>query len=90
MMEDIEYKELSMEEISTLEEAGTFEKIKKVVWESDGKKFPGPNEINFGCFKRCWNVLEDDLVKFIFQFHKNVKLPKAINAFFLALVQNNC
>lgn len=31
MMEDIEYKELSMEEISTLEDANTFEKIKKVV-----------------------------------------------------------
>lgn len=33
--------------------------------------------------------MEDDLVKFIFQFHKNVKLPKAIDAFFLALIQKH-
>lgn len=60
--------------------------IKEAVWLSKREKIHGPNGFNMGFFKKCWVMLQDDLVSFVNEFHVSAKLPKAITSGFLTLV----
>lgn len=48
--------------------------------------FPGPDGINFGFIKQFWDLLQDDFMRFLVEFHRNAKLTKGINTTFIALI----
>lgn len=60
-------------------------KIKEVVWQNDKEKSPGPFGFNLDFFKK-WDFLEEDIVYFVQELHKNVKLHKSIIATFLTIM----
>ncbi|MCI31436.1 cysteine-rich receptor-like protein kinase, partial [Trifolium medium] len=49
-------------------------------------KSPGPNGINFGFIKEFWAELQDDVMRFISEFHQNGKLTKGLNSTFIVLI----
>jgi hypothetical protein len=68
--------------ISPFQEA----EVKVAVWDCDSFKSPGPDGVNFGFFKDFWEELKGDVMRFIYEFHRNGKLTKGINSTFIALI----
>jgi len=62
------------------------EKVKIAVWDCDNYKCPGPDGITFGFIKDFWDILWDDVMRFLVEFHRNERLTKGINSTFIALI----
>ncbi|XP_019447318.1 PREDICTED: uncharacterized protein LOC109350542 [Lupinus angustifolius] len=56
------------------------------VWSCAGDKSPGPDGFNFRFFQDFWEVVKDDIILFIQEFHANGKIPKGLNSSFIALI----
>ena len=64
----------------------TVEEVKAAVWDYDNYKCLGPDGISFGFIKVFWDILKDDLMRFLLEFHGNGRLSKGINSTFIALI----
>ena len=42
--------------------------------------------VSFGFIKQFWDVLKDDFLRFMVEFHRNGKLTKSINSTFIHLI----
>lgn len=42
--------------------------------------------ITFGFIKDFWDILNDDVMRFLIEFHRNGRLTKGINSTFIALI----
>lgn len=62
------------------------EEVKQAMWDCDNFKSLGTDDINFGFLKEFWDLLKDNFMRFIVEFHCNGKLSKGINATFIALI----
>jgi hypothetical protein len=60
--------------------------VKAVVWDCDGFKSPGADDIHFGFIKEFWSDLKSDTMRFISEFHCNDRLSKGINSTFIVLI----
>lgn len=52
-----------------------------MLWLSDGEKIQRSDGFNMGFFKKCPDIIKDDILLFMNEFHENSKLPKAIYKF---------
>ncbi|GJZ54517.1 RNA-directed DNA polymerase, eukaryota, reverse transcriptase zinc-binding domain protein [Tanacetum coccineum] len=59
------------------------DEIKRVVWDCDTDKSPGPDGFTFGFYRRYWNILESDAVT---SFFHHGQFPKGSNSSFIALI----
>jgi len=64
----------------------SLDEVKVAVWEIDNYKCPGPDGIPFGFIKFFWDILKDDVLRFLVEFHRNGKFTKGINSTFIALI----
>ncbi|KAI5435953.1 hypothetical protein KIW84_022396 [Lathyrus oleraceus] len=63
-IDGVHFKALSMKDMTYLD--GPFEmEVKETIWSSARDKSPGLNDLNFNFFKACWNILKEDLAKFV-------------------------
>lgn len=60
------------------------EEMRQSIWECDGDKFPGLDDYNFHFIRSCWELLKDDILKVMKEFHRNEILPRGSNATILA------
>jgi len=63
----------------------TLEEVKVAVWDCDNFKSLGPDGVSFGFIKEFWNILCDDIMRYLVEFHRNGRLTKGINITFIAL-----
>jgi hypothetical protein len=56
------------------------------VWDCDSFKSPGPDGTNFGFLKEFWDLVKEDFMRFMVEFHRNGKLTKGVNSTFIALI----
>ena len=56
------------------------------MWDCENFKCPGPDGVNLGFIKDFWDILKDDLMRFLSEFHRNGRLAKGINNTFIALI----
>jgi len=82
----LHFRSLSFREGVLLVRPFSVEKVKAAVWDYDNFKCPGPDGINFGFIKTLWDMLKDDVMRFLVEFHKNGRLAKGINSTFIALI----
>lgn len=75
--------------MSLLEEPFSDQEIKEVVWRYEGSKSSGPNGYNFVFIKICWNIIKEDIIRFVKDFHSKARFSKAITSSFLNLVPKN-
>ncbi|GKV41635.1 hypothetical protein SLEP1_g49141 [Rubroshorea leprosula] len=74
----IDFKKLSVEEGAMLEEPFNEEEIKKVVWSCESSKAPGPDGFNFKFIKVMWEVLKEDIMGFVNDFHKHATISHGL------------
>jgi len=85
-VENMRFCQLSMVEAGNLIRPFTLEEVKQAIWDCDRFKSPGPDGINFGYLNQFWNMVKDDFMRFIVEFHHNGRLTKGINATFISLI----
>jgi hypothetical protein len=73
-------------ESNNLTKLFTEAEVSAAVWDCDSFKNPGPDGVNFGFFKNFWEEMKGDVMRFISDFHHNVRLTKGLNSTFIALV----
>jgi len=64
----------------------SLDEVKAAVWDCDNFKCLGLDDIYFGFIKEFWDILKDDVMRFIVEFHRNERLTKGINNTFIALI----
>ncbi|GAU50364.1 hypothetical protein TSUD_409370 [Trifolium subterraneum] len=75
-VDNLQFKRLTLLEGGSLTKPFSLEEVKTAVWDCDSFKSPGPGGINFGFIKDLWSELQDDVMRFIADFHRNGKLTK--------------
>jgi len=85
-MEALNFRLLTPREGVSLIKPFSVEEVKAAVWDCDSFKCPGPDGISFGFIKKIWDMLKDDMMCFLHEFHRNGRLAKGINSTFIALI----
>ncbi|KAK3219402.1 hypothetical protein Dsin_013372 [Dipteronia sinensis] len=82
----LKFKQISDSENSVLEGLFSTEEVRVAVGSCDGNKAPGHDGLNLNFIKANWEVIEEDFMKFIHEFHVNGSIVKDLNHSFLALI----
>jgi exonuclease III len=85
-LDGLNFQTLSVREGASLVRPFTMDEVKAAVWEIDNFKCPGPDGVTFGFIKKFWDLLKDDVMRFLVEFHRNGRLAKGINSTFIALI----
>ncbi|KAK0595713.1 hypothetical protein LWI29_009285 [Acer saccharum] len=80
------FKKISVVDSQWLEEKFSLDEVKEALASCDGNKAPGPDGFNIGFVKANWEVIEDDFLKFLEEFHRDGPVVKEINRSFIALI----
>ncbi|XP_058783687.1 uncharacterized protein LOC131658409 [Vicia villosa] len=84
--ENINFKIIGAEHIVNLVQEFSEAEVRRAVWECDGDKSPGPDELNFGFLKEFWDEIKHDFMRLIAEFHENERLVKGANNSFVILI----
>ena len=71
---------------SRLDSPFTEEKISKVIFQLDRDKAPGPDGFTIAMFQDCWDVIKEDLVRVLAEFHRSGIINQSTNASFIVLL----
>ncbi|GKV16979.1 hypothetical protein SLEP1_g27539 [Rubroshorea leprosula] len=85
-LDGLGFKQLTREDNDTLISPFSEDEIKVAVGECNSSKAPGPDGFNFRFVKSEWDVIKDDVVRFLQEFQANGKLVRGLNASFIVLV----
>jgi len=85
-IQGLNFRKLSYVEAGNLTRPFSLEEVKQAVWDCDGRKSPGPDGINFDFIRKFWDILKNDFMTFLSEFHRNGKLTKGLNSTFIALI----
>ncbi|KAL4368584.1 hypothetical protein GQ457_05G017660 [Hibiscus cannabinus] len=81
-----EFTKLSQGSVGLLEAPFTIEEVWSSIMSADGNCAPGPDGFNLDFYKRYWNLLSSDIMKFFELFYRG-KLPdKSLNHSFITLI----
>ena len=69
VMEGLQFRQISREESASLINPFTCEEVKRAVWDCDSFKSPGPDGVSFGFLKDFWDLLQEDFMRFLVEFH---------------------
>jgi hypothetical protein len=81
-----QFRKLSYGQAGNLTRPFFLEEVKQGVWDCNGLKSPGPDGINFDFIRKFCDILQDDFMTFLMEFHRNGKSSKGINSTFIALI----
>jgi len=70
------FQRLTYGEVGNLTKPFSLDEVHQAVRECDSYKSPGPDGICFGFIKEFWDLLQDDFLRFMVEFHRNGKLCK--------------
>lgn len=65
---EFNFKRLRDIDVASLEKPFSMEEIKEVVWSYDENKAPGPDGFNLCYFRKCWEVVKEDLFEMMVKF----------------------
>ncbi|GKV27064.1 hypothetical protein SLEP1_g36275 [Rubroshorea leprosula] len=85
-LDGINFNRLSPNSAAMLVDNFTEEEVKKVVWDCGVTKAPGLDGFNFRFIREMWEVLKEDIMGIIQEFHENGKLVRGLNESFIVLI----
>ncbi|GKV46541.1 hypothetical protein SLEP1_g53515 [Rubroshorea leprosula] len=85
-LDGINFKQLSHADNESLMAEFSEDEIKNVVWDCEPTKSPGPDGFNFKFIKAMWEVIKQDIIGYIQEFHERGKIEKGANASFIVLI----
>lgn len=62
------------------------EEIKKVIWSFNNNKSPRPDDFSMAFFKDCWEIVKEDILKIVEDFHSSGFLELGSNATYIYLI----
>nr|GEY16528.1 RNA-directed DNA polymerase, eukaryota, reverse transcriptase zinc-binding domain protein [Tanacetum cinerariifolium] len=77
---------LSPTQSGFLERQISREEIKKAVWDCGGERAPGLDGFTFKFVTTFWDLIEDDVIRFVKEFYHSSYFPKGHNSSFIALI----
>ncbi|KAK3218275.1 hypothetical protein Dsin_012245 [Dipteronia sinensis] len=80
-------KQLLDDERSALEEDFSFEEVWLALCSCDGNKAPGPDGLNLRFIKTNREVIREDFMEFLKEFHRDRSIVKDLNMSFIALIE---
>ncbi|GKB28401.1 putative RNA-directed DNA polymerase, eukaryota, reverse transcriptase zinc-binding domain protein [Tanacetum coccineum] len=83
---DVPFNQIFVEQCQFLERDVSNEENKKVVWDCDGDRAPCPDGFTFKFFITFWEVIQNDVVRFVREFFQSACFPKGCNSSFIALI----
>jgi len=85
-LDGVPFERLREEDNLSLVAPFSMEEIEEVVKESEVDKSPGPDGFNFAFVETFWYLIKGEVRIMFDQFHGNEVLPKAMLAYFVALI----
>jgi len=85
-MAALQFPSFSYRQGASLVKPFSVEEVKAAMWDCDHFICPGPDGITFGFIKDFWDILREDVRRFLVEFHRNGRLAKGINSTFIALI----
>ncbi|XP_071717856.1 uncharacterized protein [Rutidosis leptorrhynchoides] len=86
-MEGLLYPSISSDEAVALELPKAESEIHEAILECGSTKAPGPDGFNMRFFKKCWDIVKDDLVEAIKWFWEHGEISRGCNASFVAIIR---
>ncbi|GKU95494.1 hypothetical protein SLEP1_g8850 [Rubroshorea leprosula] len=80
------FKQISQADNKFLIAPFTEEEIRKVIWECDSSKAPGPDGFNFRFMKSMWDDIKTEVIGFVKEFQEQGRLERGSNASFIVLI----
>nr|GEY85859.1 cysteine-rich receptor-like protein kinase [Tanacetum cinerariifolium] len=77
---------LSPAQSDYLERPITLEEIKRAAWDCGGDRAPGPNGFTFKFFTSFWDLIEEDVYRFVYKFFHTNHFLKGCNSSFISLI----
>ncbi|KAL4353131.1 hypothetical protein GQ457_06G018130 [Hibiscus cannabinus] len=81
-----EFTKLSQGSAELLDTPFTIEEVWSSVFSADGNRVPGPDGFNLDFFKRYWNFLGSDIMKFFDSFYRGKLSDKSLNHSFITFI----
>lgn len=75
------FKKISEEDRDMLEASLSLDEVKNAIWSCGSHKAPRPDGFTFKFLKEFWDVLKDDIFKFLKEFEGTGELSIGCNAF---------
>lgn len=73
---NIETSTLGEEDRDILTRSFLEKEVQQAVMECEGSRSPGPDGFNLIFYKICWNIIKEDLMRVLLEFHDNGRLSK--------------
>lgn len=73
-------------DIAFLESSFSVDEVRNVVWSCGSNKSPDPNGFNFVFFKENWEMLKDEIMVMMNEFHCHGKIVRGMNSSFIVLI----
>ncbi|GKU94756.1 hypothetical protein SLEP1_g8202 [Rubroshorea leprosula] len=86
VLDGVGFNQISEAEKDLLTEPFLESEVKAAVWNCDSAKAPGPDGFSFGFLKAEWEVIKEDILKFLNDFHNNSRMVRGSNPSFLVLI----
>ncbi|WMV38581.1 hypothetical protein MTR67_031966 [Solanum verrucosum] len=77
---------ISQEEQEWMQRPFSVEEVVHILKLCDGDKALGPDDFTMCFFKECWEIIKDDVMQTIHNFHQNEVFERSLNATFVALI----
>lgn len=81
-------KNLSLEQVDSLERPSDEEEIKCTVFPIAAEKAPGLDGFTMAFFQHSWEIVKADLVEVPRQFHLQGQISEGLNSNFIILIQD--
>ncbi|KAE8673743.1 Gamma-tubulin complex component 2 [Hibiscus syriacus] len=83
---NLDFPRIFLEQKQFLEQEFSEEEVWEVVKSCGSNKAPGPDGFNLGFFKRFWQVLKVDIMKFFHDFYLGKEWEHGVNHTFITLI----
>lgn len=80
------FKELTHNQSWSLEVTVLTEEVKEVVWACGSDKSPCPDGFTFAFYKKYWDLIKVDVMKFVNEFFATWEIPNWCNSAFITLI----
>lgn len=84
--EGIDFRCLEREDVEGMEIVFSEEEVKGAIWSCEGNKTAGTDGYTIDFFKKNWELVKEDVMMFVADFHSKFTLTKACTTSFIALI----
>ena len=85
-MEGLDFNRIGDEDAARLEEVFSEEEVLKALSDLNGDKAPGPDGFPLRFWQFCWDVVKEEIMGFLLEFHERGRFVRSLNSTFLVLI----